>query len=381
LLPELNIRPKEAGIASLASHTPNFELEASKHKIHWLWFPYVDISLIGPDGLRMRLGKGTDYYGVGRPGHGNEGEIWKTKGIAIAPPEKRAETKEDYDAAFRGYLLRCTAIPIWDIQYYDTRFNHNKFSEEEDKSGNSLNSGPVEDDMIQLATAAGVCAADFVDRYEVSHGARVLKPLIGMEADAGTAYELFKIVQPRTFKLTNLKQERDIGQVSDEATLIFDLADNGPAHERIMAARLDSMLAPKAHEIRRIMRGGVMAALVQARRDYEDLLFQLGNSKMGQTGFKKVASPYDRQLCYLLGEPVPASIAAPPAGDTDVKNAVLRLTEIAEKNVQANMDTDSITLSKAQLDEYISQQVDARLSAAKQDNKKGNGNKPKEEQP
>lgn len=369
-LRELNIQPQDAGIASLATQTPNFELEQSKHKIHWLWFPYVDISLVGPDGLRIRLGRGTDYYGVGRPGTGGPEEI--RKGPGPVPPGKRAETKEEYDAAYRGFLLRCTAIPIWDIHYWDLRFNHANFSDQEDAAGNDLNSGPAEANMIQLATSAGVCAADFLQRYEVSHGARVLTPLIGMEAEEGTAYELFRLVQPRTYKLTNLRQERDDGVVTDEQTLIYDLADNGPAHERIQAAGLDPTLRKAAHEMRRIMRGGVLGALNQARPDYDDLLFQLGNSKMGQKGYKKTPSPYDRQVCYLLGEPVPASIAQPPPGNSTLEKAVQILTDraINEHRELSGEAGDSITLSRDQLKEFIDQQVDARLAAMK--DKKGN---------
>jgi len=364
MTPEVTRRPTDVGIASLVTDTTALEVENTKHKIHYLWFPYVDIPIVGPDGLRMRLGKGMNYYGVGKPGEDFGLMVGRKKSATAAPrPEQSRppESAEEYNERLAGFLMRCDPLPIWDIAFLESRFNHGRFSDREWEAGNTMN---ADIDEEEVAVAAGVCAADFLQRYEVSHGARVLLPLIGMdEAEIKTARELVRLVQPKPHKLTNLRQEQELGYLDDEETLLFDLSDNGPAHERIVGARLDRVLTKKAHDLRAIMLSGVRQALVQAYADWEDLLFQLSNAAMGHKENKRSVSPYDRQVAWLLGETPPANVAAKPAGDPELKKAVGLLTDLATK--QQTSTEGRITIDAADLKTLVDQAVEQRLAQGK----------------
>ena len=352
---ELVHRPTAVGNAALVTNTPAMELENVKRLVHYIWFPYVDISLIGPEGLRLRLGKGMDYYGVGKPGE-DDGQVL-TQLRHRDKKSRSAESRQEYDERMAGFLLRCTPYPLWNISYMDSRFNLGQFTEAEERAGNTLGQGA---ELMDRQIYAGVCAADFLERYEKSHGARVLTPLIGMDGEeVETARALVKLVQPQTWPLTNLRQEKEEGTLTDEETLLFDLLDNGPAHDRIVAAKLDKTMAPKAHELRRIMLGGVRAALVTAREDWEDLLFQLGNTAKGHKGNKKKVSAYDRQVAWLLKETPPASIAAAPTGDPELKKLVTLLAE-DRLGTTANQGIDP-----AVIQQMVAAEVERRLKEGK----------------
>lgn len=298
-------RVTEAGIASLAIPDPASVLDEAKNKVHYLWNPFVDINLVGPDGLRFRLGKGWAYYGVGKPG----------------------EPLEDYERRKGNLLQRCTAYPVWSIWYKETKYNRGEFSQDEARTGNDLGAVPETEDRQLLA---GMCAADWLGRYKDDYGARVLTPFIGMdEAEQKTVAELFHLVQPYAHKLTNWSLEQDVGidMMDDEETLLFDLKERGPADERIRGAKLDAHLFKIAQDTRRICFGGVRGACITARRDYAELLDQLSNSAMGHKGFKKHSSAYDRDLCYLVGQPVPAAVVSKPQGDPNLGKAVAALQD------------------------------------------------------
>ena len=368
MTPELQTRRTDVGIASLATNVPELEAENVKRKVHYLWFPYVDIPIVGPDGLRMRLGKGYNYYGVGRPGDDFGMAVSlpnrATRDAKPRPPDSRpAETADEYNERFAGLLKRCDPLPIWNITYQESRFNHGKFSDEEWNAGNSL----IADlGAEEVEVPAGVCAADFLLRYEVSHGARVLLPLIGMDdSEMGTALELVKLVQPKPYKLTNLPQEREQGFVDDPETLIFDLSEHGPADMRIRSAKLDKTLERKAHELRAIKLGGVRQAIAQAYTDWENLLTDLSNSAMGHSGHKKSVSHYDRQVAWLIGETAPASIAMRPSGDPDLKKNVDLLTQAVANMASKQPDSDVITVRQSDLQSMIDEAVERRLAQDK----------------
>lgn len=292
----------DVGIASLPLEQEYVDIDAEKSKCHYIWNPFVNIRLSGPEGLRMRLGAGWTYYGMARPG----------------------ETQFDYEQRRGNMLLRCNAYPLKNIYYKETKVNQGNFTEQEQRAGNSP-TGKIA--LVDRMEYAGVCAADFLGRYEADYGARILKPFLGMEGpEADVVDEILRLVQPRAWKLTNLAQE-NAGTLTDEQTLLFDLQNNGPAYDRIQSARLDTKDRLMAETTRRIMLSGVRAAIVTAKRDYADLILQLGNSKMGQTHNKKQANEYDREVAMLLGEPVPAAVVAVPQGDAELKQVVMQLAE------------------------------------------------------
>lgn len=292
----------EAGLGSLVVPDDTSALDEIKMKIHYIWNPFIDISLVGPEGLRMKLGKGWSYYGVGKPG----------------------EELEAYQRREGDKLLRCVAYPVWSIYYKETKYNMGDFTPEEQRTGNDLGAEPPLRDRQRYA---GICAADFLSRYREDYGARVLVPFIGMDEDEQkTVAEIFRLVQPFAYKLTNIREE-EAGQLRDEETLLFDLEERGPADQRIRDAKLDATLAKKAHETRRILRNGTLAACTTARAAWADLNKQLNNSRMGQTGFKKEPAAYDRQVAALLGVPVPAAVMVQPTGDPELRDAVSTLTE------------------------------------------------------
>jgi hypothetical protein len=315
----------EAGIASLAVQDANSEMDELKSKVHYIWNPFVDIPLVGPEGLRMRLGKGWSYYGMGIPGE-DDGQVITTKRPGT---KKRAESIEAYEQRGAGLLHRCVAYPCWNIYYKETKYNMGDFTEREGLTGNDLGAETPLRDRQQFA---GVCAADFLSRYREDYGARVLVPFIGMDNDQQkTVAEIVKMVQPYAYKLTNLREEEEYGAegIRDEETLLFELRDHGPADERIRGAKLDKVLTKLAQDVRRIMQGGVRAALVTGRADWADLQENLSNTRLGHKGFKKGPSEYDRQVAWLLGMPVPAAVVTQPAGDGELRKSVELLTQLA----------------------------------------------------
>nr|AUN37433.1 hypothetical protein [uncultured bacterium] len=376
MLPELQIRPKDVGPASLAAQVStgvDLEQENNKHKVHYLWHPYVDIPLVGPDGIRIRLGKGLKYYGQGDPGGDFGYPIGKrsdaTPFARPRPAESRsAESRAQYNKRMADMFLRCVALPVWDISFYESRFNHGKFSDAEWNAGNTLGAS-IDAEEVQIS--AGVCAADFLMRYEASHGACVLHPFTGMDdEETRTVDELMKIINPFPYKLTNLLQEKQDGHVSDEETLIFDLADGGPASDRIHGAQLDRQLKQKAQQVRAICYAGVLRALNQARTDWEDLVFQINNTAMGQPNHKKRGSPYDARVAWLLGELLPTALAPKPTGpDPELRESISLLTKIAAGQQPTPAQSgELITVNAGDLQAMIDHAVEQRLA-------QGNGKK------
>src|SRR5437016_3288041 len=85
------------------------DLIKEKSLVRFLWNPFNDINLVGPEGLIRRLGRGQNYYGAGLPG----------------------ETPEAYMDRRGAYLLRCQVYPLWNINYFDTIFNVGPVSQED----------------------------------------------------------------------------------------------------------------------------------------------------------------------------------------------------------------------------------------------------------
>lgn len=342
------------GIGALPIGQQTINLDLEKSKVRYLWWPHVNIPLWGAEGLKMRLGRDWEYYGMGRPGE-NDGQIR----TAEHPGGKTAETQVDYEARSGHILTRCTAWPIWNIYYYETKYNRGEFTEEEKKTGNPKDK---EIPLVQRLEYSGICGADFTTRYE-EYGARVLLPFIGMEPDDGLVSELFTLVQPYAHKLTNLKQEL-ANNLTDEETLLFDLAENGPAHHRILGAKLNPQHATMAHNLRRIMLGGVRSALKTAKHDWFDLMQQLSNTQKGQTGNKKGPDQYHVELAQLLGEPIPAVVASVPQGDPNVGKAVDLLTQIVTSGgipQPAIAPPGTFMVTPEQLADIVNKAVDERL--------------------
>lgn len=339
----------EVGIASLAQPDTASALDEIKSKVHYIWNPFADILLVGPNGLRFRLGKGTSYYGVGKPG----------------------ETLEDYLARAGDRLQRCVAYPVWNIVYKESRFNQGNFTEAEARSGNDLGAETPMQDRPQYA---GVCAADFISRYGEDYGARVLVPFIGMEnEEEETVKEILRLVQPFAYKLTNLAEEEE-GELRDQETLLFDLADRGPADERIRGAKLDKHLDPLAHHLRRIMLGGTRQACVTARTMYAELEENLSNTRLGHKGYKKRPSVLDAHACNMLGVPVPAAVATRPQGDPDLREGVKMLVNRA---VREDEEKElSLTEARDLLQEIREER--AALKKEREQMQKQKASKPKE---
>jgi len=325
------------GIGALPNQDPSVSSDAEKSMRRYLWNPFHDINLVGPNGLLIRLGHGRSYYGQGRPG----------------------ETYEDYQKRGGNLLLRCVAYPCDNIQYNDTLTNLGKPDVNQFNSGSGNDLGQTSG-QEEVTIHAGVCAADMVNQYGVaarqggeergSYGLRDLKPIAGM-MDTDTVAELFNIVQPYAWKLTNLRQE-ERGGLTDEETLLYDLADRGPAEERIKGANLEPALERIAEALRKMMLGGVRDAATKARFDYFDLDKQLKNAALGKIGFKSIPSPYDAHVCFLIGEPVPSAVARPSTGsDPDMKAAVNLLTQF----VTGNQPPEAAGESVAEMKEVLKQ--------------------------
>lgn len=287
----------EAGTASLVTSETKQTVDQDKSKIRYLWNPLSDIPLVGPDGLRMRLGKNRDYYGIGMPG----------------------ESYEDYVNRGGDRLRRCFMYPVWNISYDESIFNTREWQASDASAAESILSPRVR--TVERFQYAGVCAADFVGRYGDSHGARVLTPLTGMDDDEEElASELFHLVQPYIYKL-------DSPYSDDEETLLYDLTYAAP--ERIKGAGLDPQLAALAEQLRVVMRGGVLKAVEVARKDMGELTKTLSDSSMGRPG-KSVPSSYDVLISDLLGVAVPSAMAQPtPQSGVDLERAIALLTDIA----------------------------------------------------
>lgn len=324
----------QGAIATLPNADPTKSADASKSLRRWLWNSFHDINLVGPDGLWIRLGTGRSYYGQGRPG----------------------ETYEEYTERGGNLLRRCVAYPCDNIQYMETSTNLGKFMPAEQfnaGSGNDLGGAMARE---EVTVYAGVCAADMVAQYGIaartggedrgSYGMRDLAPLTGM-TDVGTVAELIKIVQPYAYKLTNLQEEQR-GVLEDEQTLLFDLADKGPAYERILGAKFDDPLRKIAEALRRMFLSGVRDATVKAKFDFFDLDKQLKNAALGKIGFKSMPSVYDEHVCFLLGEPVPSAVARPATGsDPDMKKAIGLLTDFVTGGQPAQNSAEEVAEMKS----------------------------------
>lgn len=323
-----------SGIAGLSNISQATTLDAAKSLVRYIFTPFVDINLAGPNGLLIRLGKGRDYYGQMRRGHGaTPYSLNKETGQVNPHNNIEGETYEQYVARKGAFLERCVAYPLWNIQYNETVTNLGRPDVEKFNrgSGNDLGS---ESNLEEVMTYAGVCAADMVQQYGQSHGLRELTPLTGME-DAKVVNILLNLVIPdRTLKLTNLAQE-EAGELKDVQTLLYDLSDtvlsgteHGPARERIQGANLDAELSAKAEQLRRVCLAGVRQACTTARTDFYDLKKQLGDAALGKVGNKSQPSAYDAQVCWLLGEAVPSAVARPTQGtDPELTQAVKLLSQ------------------------------------------------------
>jgi len=286
---------REVGIASLAQLEALADADDVRLKKHYIWNPFDDIRLVGPDGLRIRLGKGKSFYGQGRPG----------------------ESYENYMARRGDSLRRCFLYPIDNIQYEETVYNLGKFTRDEAEggSGNTLEKRQAAKTETRHQTA-GVCAADFVSIWGESHGARSLEPLIGL--DEATAEELFLLVQPMPYKLTSDDE-------NDQETLLYDLTHTAPL--RINGAGLDAELQKIAFKLRDAMRGGVLQAIKTAREAWEELHKELNNAKNSRPG-KSTPTVYDEQVAFLLGHMVPASVTRPGA---DLETAIMKFLTVANQ--------------------------------------------------
>ena len=296
---------REVGIASLAELDAIAGSDDIRLKTHYIWNPFDDIRLVGPDGLRIRLGKGRNYYGQGHPG----------------------ESYEHYMARRGDSLRRCFLYPIDNIEYQETVYNLGKFTREEAEGGR----GNTTPDKAQPAKTeprhqpAGVCAADFVSIWGESHGARSLEPLIGM--DEKTAGELFLLVQPYPYRLTSDDE-------NDQDTLLYDLTHTAPL--RIAGARLEPALAKIANNLRNVMREGVREAIKTARLAWEELHKELNSRRTGGQG-KSTPTVYDEQVAFLLGHQVPASVGRP---GTDLEGAIMKFLGKAANNAATTQTAD-----------------------------------------
>jgi hypothetical protein len=278
----------EVGLASLAHIEPDFSADDLRLKTHYVWNPFENIKLVGPDGLKIRLGKDRSFYGQGRPG----------------------ESYEDYMNRAGDSLRRCFLYPIYNIRYDDTIYNvrPQEFSEAQ-RIGGTGNLPGEQPRMIERNMSAGVCAKDFESIWGESHGARSLTPLIGLDED--TAAEIFKLIQPHGYRLISPEE-------GDEETLFYDLTY--AALLRIKGARLDTDLAAIAERTRAVMRSGMLQAIKTAREAWEELHKELNNSKNSRPG-KSTPTIYDEQVAFLLNEPLPASVARPRA---DMESNILK---------------------------------------------------------
>src|SRR6185503_12491085 len=133
------------GIGALPNQDPSVSSDAEKSMRRYLWNPFHDINLVGPNGLLIRLGHGRSYYGQGRPG----------------------ETYEDYQKRGGNLLLRCVAYPCDNIQYNDTLTNLGKPDVNQFNSGSGNDLGQTSG-QEEVTIHAGVCAADMVNQYGVA---------------------------------------------------------------------------------------------------------------------------------------------------------------------------------------------------------------------
>ncbi len=278
----------EVGLASLAHIEPDNTADDIRLKTHYLWNPFENIKLVGPDGLKIRLGKDRSYYGQGRPG----------------------ESYEEYMNRAGDSLRRCFLYPIYNIRYDDTIYNvrPQEFSDEQRLAG-SGNLPGEKARLIERQMSAGVCAKDFESIWGESHGARSLVPLIGLDEE--TAGEVFKLIQPNAYKLISPDDQ-------DQETLFYDLTYAAPL--RIKGAHLDADLAKIAERTRAAMRGGLLQAIKTAREAWEELHKELNNSKNSRPG-KSTPTVYDEQVAFLLDEPLPASVSRPRA---DMESNILK---------------------------------------------------------
>lgn len=275
------------------------DLDEAKSKVTYIWNPFDDVNLVGPDGLIMRLGKGRSYYGQGKP----------------------QETLEAYLARKGNVLQRCFMYPLWNVDYFDTVANTGDFK----PADGNITGGTTPQSKLRVVERrqfAGVCAADYISRYGESHGARALTPLVGMDGpETKVAEELFKIVQPYALKLDNTYDE------DDQETLLYDLTHT--AKLRIAGAGFDELLAKKAEAMRVIMRGGVIQAIQSAKEGLDALDGSMADARLARPG-KSRPTVTDDHLCFLMGEAPRASVARPPREESAAAAADDRLDRVTQ---------------------------------------------------
>lgn len=263
-----NLESRVAGIAAPLVATPQSQALALKSACHYVWNPFRKINFVGAMGIgRHFVGRDFNYY---------------------------------------SEMERCQVYPLWNVKRYIPKQN-------DTLSGNALGAEALREEVEK---AAGVCAADLLEDYGSTYGYRVLTPLIGIDAE--TAAEVVKLVQPFAWPLDDPRHS--------SSTLLYDLAENGPASVRIKSAKLDSDLAKKADGTRQVMLQGVRVAINYARENRAELEKQITQASMGRPGRSK-ASELDEHCCWLLGLPVPTHVSQGP--DTEVRDAVLALARNA----------------------------------------------------
>lgn len=292
---------QEVDLVKIVTQESDQVVEKFSSAVHYIWNPSHDIRVVGPEGLSFRLGKGRNYYGLGLPREG----------------------LEDYLQRGGDRLLRCSMYGLWNIDYSESIANTGDFTSVEARGKDVIRQEMIR--LVDRRQYASTCADDMFQRYHETHGLQILSPLTGMDgAQAEIARELLKIVQPYGYPLTSPRQKK---REDDKQTLIHDLTHT--AMMRIEGAGFDEGLNKTAKALRIVMRNGVMAAIKEKEREWDELNKSMSDAKLGRPG-KTIPTDYDRELAFLLGEPTPTSVVRPPeAADSAGSEAALnRLADL-----------------------------------------------------
>jgi len=236
----------------------------------WIWNPYRSISNMGALGIKRQIG-----YSSAR---------WTT-------------------------IERCNVYPLgnvaWNVEDIEALID-------QAQGGLSITGPAPQKPFTKYALDQ---AREMFQAYE-DYGLRVLEVFTG-EDDPTVVNRIFLVVQPRVFKLHEMDAE-----FGPKATVRIEDSDLKPA-ERL-----------KAEALRELFRVGGQRALVEAKREYQELIASMGKASVGQPG---IATPneFHEWLCDQLGVPCPSPIDKSPRQNTRLEGAIELLANRALREESA----------------------------------------------
>jgi hypothetical protein len=226
-------------------------------------------------------------------------------------------------------LRRCQPYPLTNCEYNIARHEARRYGDlsqelpENDLPDSYAGANPITGKapaQVSEQKFAYSAARELSQMYAKEYGLVILEPLTGIE-DSDTVRQVFKMVQPVTYKLSVLERELTVG-----------------AKERIRKSTYDTKIKDLAEECRLLMVKGFQAAVKFAQEHMADFSRQIQLASAGHKGQRAFPSTYDEFMAEQLGVEVPRVVQTERKSD----RSEALLEQLAEKELARGNENDSL---------------------------------------